>query len=192
MTCDTPMRICYTGKNTHLCIHFRYEIFPGVDLFSGIKDRYVLNDPALIEPIHQTFSESDPLRRIALAENAAMKVVLHFWPSALPLDLAEMQQFEVLLQYVSKHLDSRLGVPEMASVMGWSEAYFSRKFRSAFGITPKQYLIRELFARAAGLLKDPQKSIKEVAEILNFSSEFNFSRFIRNCAKCSPSELRRK
>lgn len=191
-TCDTPMRIRYTKANRHFCIHFRYELFPGVDLFNGIRKKYVLRNEELAKRLKTILEEKDPLRKIAGAQEILMDQILHFWPEKLPLDLTFVEQFSKLLQYVDTHLDSQLGIREMARFMGWSEAYFSRMFRSAFHVTPKQYLVRELFARALGLLNDPQKNIKEIAEKLKFSSEFNFSRFIRRYSGHPPSELRRK
>lgn len=190
-TCDTPMRIRYTPANLHYCIHFRCELFPGVDLFSGIHARHVSTDRGQAEKIRSVFSEPDPLKRLTRAEAVAMEAVLEHWPEQLPLDVRGMTRFEPLLRYVHLHLDSRLGVPEMAAYMGWSDAYFARSFRSVFRITPKQYLLRELFARAVGLLNDPQKTIRQIAGELKFSSEFNFSRFIRRYSGYSPSELRR-
>ena len=189
-TCDTPMRIRYTTANLHLCIHFRYELFPGVDLFSSLHERYVLKEKKWAEKIRRVFAEPDSMKRLAKAEIVAMEVVVKYWPEHLPLDLERMAQFSSLLQYVNDHLDSRMGIAEMASRMGWCEAYFSRMFHSVFHITPKQYLIRQLYARAVGLLSDPQKSVKEVAAELKFSTEFNFSRFIRHYSGYSPSDIR--
>ena len=190
-TCNTPMRIRYTTANRHFCIHFRYELFPGVDLFSGIHERYVLKDKQLSTKIRSVFSEPNPLRRLARAEATATAMLLDFWPEHLPLDLQRAMEFESLFQYVRKNLDCRIGVPEMAAKMGWSEAHFSRVFHTVFHITPKQYLVRELFASALGLLNDSGKSIKEIASDLGFSSEFNFSRFIKQHCGQAPSKLRR-
>ena len=190
-TCDTPMRIRYTTANLHLCIHFRYELFPGVDLFSSLHERYVLQEKQWAEKIRKVFAEPDPMKRLAKAEIVAMEVVVKYWPEHLPLDLERMAQFSSLLQYVNEHLDSRMGIAEMASRMGWSEAYFSRMFHSVFHITPKQYLTRELFSESVKLLNDPAKSVKEIAAELGFSSEFNFSRFIKQCSGLAPSELRK-
>lgn len=190
-TVDTPMQLRYSGSNRHCAIHFRYELFPGVDLFTSVHDRYLIRDKKLVESLHAVFAEQDPLRRIAMAEHVVMKVVLDFWPEHIPLDFEKMQQFSELLKYVNTHLDSRFGVPEMAAFMGWSEAYFARTFHSVFHITPKKYLIRELLSRAMGLLKNTEKSIKQIAEELNFSSEFNFSRFVRHYCGYSPSEIRK-
>ena len=189
-TCDTPMRIRYTTANLHLCIHFRYELFPGVDLFSLLHERYVLQEKKWAGKISRVFAEPNPMKRLAEAKIVAMEIVVKYWPEHLPLDLERMARFSSLLQYVNEHLDSRMGIAEMAAMMGWSEAYFSRMFHSVFHITPKQYLIRQLYARAVGLLNNPQKSVKEVAFLLKFSTEFNFSRFIRHYSGHSPSDIR--
>lgn len=66
-TCNTPMHIKYTTANLHRVIHFKYEIFPGFDLFSGIHDRFVLSSRDFIESIRAVFAETVPLRKIAMA-----------------------------------------------------------------------------------------------------------------------------
>ena len=189
-SCNTPMRIRYTKENLHYCIHFRFELFPGVDLFSGIRSRWVVEDKEIIGKIVGVFSQTDPLKKLAMAQEAALSAVLKYWPVEQPLDFKEMAEFSKLLEYVRANLSSRLGVAEMARFMGWSEDHFSRKFSKVFRITPKQYLVRELLAGALELLKDPNITVREAAEELKFSSEFNFSRFVRHYAGKSPSSLR--
>ena len=78
----------------------------------------------------------------------------------------------------------------MAAAAGWSEPGFSRAFRAAFGVSPKQWLLHSLFARALRLLSDPRLSVKEAAYRLNFSTEFNFSRFVKRRSGFSPTQLR--
>lgn len=190
-TCDTPMRLRYTLAHRHLCIHFRYELFPGVDLFYGLHERYIVKDKLMPDRIRSVFADPDPLRRLARAEAVTTGMLLDFWPEHLPLDLQRAAAFRDLFLYVRKNLNCRIGIREMADRMGWSEAHFSRVFHSVFHITPKQYLVRELFSRALSLLNDPGRSVKEIASELEFSSEFNFSRFIKQYSGVSPSELRK-
>ena len=190
-TCDTPMRLRYSTSCEHCCIHFRYELFPGVDIFSGIHKRFIIDDKSLKEKIRTLFAEKDQMRKVVMAEHIALEISLMFWPEKLPVDMKKVMQFNELFQFVKEHLDSQLSIGNMAEFMGWSDAYFSRVFHSVFHITPKQYMIRELIARAIALLNDTGKSIKEVAAELKFSSEFNFSRFIHHYTNFTPSELRK-
>lgn len=190
-TYATPMILHYTPAHLHFCIHFNCEILPGIDLFFGIRERHMFMDPELRKEMLAIYTEPDPLRRLTMAESAALKITLRFWPEKMPLNMSRMADFEPLLRYIRKNLVSHPDIPEMAAVMGWSDAHFARTFREVFSITPKQYLNRELFAKAISLLKDPDKTVKEIAEELGFSSEFNFSRFIRQCSGISPSVLRK-
>ena len=190
-TCNTPLTLHFTPANRHGAIHFNYELLPGIDLFSGVRDRYMFRDPALAEELKAVFADPDPLRRLGRAESAAMKAVMRFWPEKMPLDLRRMAEFEGLLRYLRADPAARPGIPEMAARMGWSAGYFSRVFREVFHITPKQYLDRALFAEALKRLNDPGKSVKEIAAELGFSSEFNFSRFVKKCSGLPPSRLRK-
>ena len=190
-TCSTPMILHYAPHQQHFCIHFTYEILPGFDLFYGQHKRFMFRDPELKEEMKGIWTERDPLRRLARAEAVAMKLIVRFWPEKTPVDLRRITDFEPLLRFVRKNLARHPDIPEMAEVMGWSEAHFARTFRDVFHVTPKQYLRRELFSKALLLLNDPGKSVKEVSEELGFSTEFNFSRFIRQCAGVPPVELRK-
>lgn len=186
----TPMRLRYTTANRHLCIHFRCELLPGVDLFGGRRGRFRLESPALARRIEEAFADSDPLRRLARAETAALEAIVPFWPDRPPVDPERAAPFESVLFALRDRVDARTGTADMAAAAGWSEPGFSRAFRAAFGVSPKQWLLHSLFDRALRLLSDPRLSVKEAAYRLNFSTEFNFSRFVKRRSGFSPTQLR--
>ena len=186
----TPMRLRYTTANRHLCIHFRCELLPGVDLFGGRRGRFRLESPALARRIEEAFADSDPLRRLARAETAALEAIVPFWPDRPPVDPERAAPFESVLFALRDRVDARTGTADMAAAAGWSEPGFSRAFCAAFGVSPKQWLLHSLFDRALRLLSDPRLSVKEAAYRLNFSTEFNFSRFVKRRSGFSPTQLR--
>ncbi len=151
-TSNTPLTLHFNPANRHYCIHFNYELLPGIDVFSGVRDRYMFHDQELAKKIKEVFADTVPLRRLARAKMVAMELAIRFWPERTPVDWLRMAKFEGMLHYVREHLSAKMGIPEMAKRMEWSEAHFSRVFRDVFHITPKQYLKRELFARALSLL----------------------------------------
>ena len=63
-------------------------------------------------------------------------------------------------------------------------------FSSLLGMTPKQWLEQALLDRAFAMLSDPGRTVKDVAYELEFSNEFNFSRFVKRLTGLSPSRLR--
>ena len=188
----TPMRLRYTMANRHLCIHFRYELFPGVDVFSELHGRFRLekgNGP-LAAKISALFADPDPIRRLARAETTALDAVLPFWPERLPLDMERVAPYAETLRDIRDHLDARTTVGDLAARMGLSATRFAKTFRSLLGKTPKQWLEHALFERAVQLLADRDRTVKDVAYALAFSDEFNFSRFVKRLCGLPPSLLR--
>ena len=188
----TPMRIRYTAANRHLGIHFRYELFPGVDALSGLRGRFVVNDPggALAAKIETVFADTDPVRRHAAAESVALEAIRPFWPERPALDLLRIAPYADVLRTVADTLDARTGVGDLAKSMGFRGTQFSRTFSSLLGMTPKQWLEQALLDRALQMLSVPGRTVKDVAYELDFSTEFNFSRFVKRLTGIPPSRQR--
>lgn len=190
-TCDTPMRYRYTSANEHLCIHFRLELFPGVDVFSGVRRRFVENSPELRREGEAIFAEKDPILMLSKCREFTLRICHRHWPEQYPFDRSRIQPFRPVLDFIRNHIDATVGIGTLAALTGQSEDAFSRSFHEVFHLSPKRYLQRELFSRAAQILLDPARTVKSAAAELNFSSEFYFSRFFKRCAGLSPSEYRK-
>ena len=80
---------------------------------------------------------------------------------------------------------------EIAAVQNCSYDKLSRMFRADFRMTLRNMLNAELSMRAKNLLTSTNFSIKEIAERLGFSNEYNFSRFFRRLNACSPTDWRK-
>lgn len=188
----TPMRIRFTTANRHLCIHFRYELFPGVDVLSGLRGRFLLEEDGgpLGGKIQGVFADPDPLRRLARAEAAALEAILPLWPESPPVELMRVAPYAETLRDLRNTVDARTSVRDLANRLGLSETRFPRLFRSLIGTAPKQWLEQVLIDRALRLLSDPRRSVKDVAYELDFSDEFNFSRFVKRRCGLPPKLLR--
>ena len=188
----TPMRIRYTPANHHLCIHFRYEFCPGVDVFSGIRGRFRLENGGgpLAKAIQAVFADQDPLRRLARAEAVALEALLPLWPENPPVELVRIAPYAEALRDLRDTVDAKTSVRDLSNRMGLPETRFPRLFRSLIGLAPKQWLEQVLLDRAMGLLSDPRRTVKDVAYELDFSDEFNFSRFVKRRCGLPPKLLR--
>ena len=186
-----PTLFRYTRRNLHLAIHFCLELFPGVDLFSGVFQRRCINDAGLAERAREIFEDTNEIRRVLGAEEFALGIVRRFWPDETPAIVAHAMEFGRALDYAEDHATARLRVADLARAMNMSEGYFERRFRSGLGLTPKSYIDKVLISRATALLSDPSTSVKAVAATLDFSSEFNFSRFFKRLIGLSPRTYRR-
>jgi AraC-like DNA-binding protein len=66
-------------------------------------------------------------------------------------------------------------------------AYFHRRFRSTFGLTPHEYMLRRRMDLARHLLGDPALRVAEVAEAVGYDNPFYFSRVFRRHFGFPPS-----
>ncbi|WP_052089986.1 helix-turn-helix domain-containing protein [Porphyromonas canoris] len=95
--------------------------------------------------------------------------------------------FEQLLE--KHHLEERR-VLFYAHEVGVSPEVLSRKSKQAFGKTPSQLIQDRVIIAAKRLLHLTDKSIKEIALMLNFQDEFYFSRYFKKATGLSPKHFR--
>lgn len=185
-------RYTYTTANEHLCIHFRLELFPGAGVFPEDGSCIVVNSPELRWEFEEIFRVSDPILRLAGCQEFALKICRMHWPRSYAPDLGARRFFEPVMRYIREQVSAETQIEDLAGILGCSGDLFSRRFHAVFGESPKKYLQKELFSRAALLLVDPGMNVKEVAGALGFSSEFYFSKFFKRLSGMSPSEYRQR
>src|SRR2546428_14048800 len=83
-----------------------------------------------------------------------------------------------------------LDVRAVAAVAHLSEAHFIRSFRAAFGETPHHYLQRRRVERSMFLLRETDRSVKDICFDLGFTSRGTFSRTFREAVGQAPARDR--
>lgn len=91
---------------------------------------------------------------------------------------------------IAEQCHEPLRIEALARQLGIPYGTFRRSFRLATGTGPKQYHLAARLQRAQDLLANTGKSIKEVADILNFDSPFHLTRQFRQRVGLSPSVWR--
>jgi AraC-like DNA-binding protein len=84
---------------------------------------------------------------------------------------------------------------EMAELSGYSVSRFCALYKSQYGTTPTEYLIKRRISRAKHLLGSGEHNVTETSELCGFSSLHYFSVTFKKYVGCSPSafmESRRK
>ena len=81
-------------------------------------------------------------------------------------------------------------VRRLARVSGVSDAHFARQFKQAFGVPPHRYLLTRRVERAAGLLRESNLPIAEIAFQTGWESLGTFGRTFRDVTGESPSAFR--
>lgn len=96
-----------------------------------------------------------------------------------------------VLETVQQNPDQHYTIDALAKLASMNVYAFERSFRALFGKPVHQYLKSITMERARGLLREGEHSIKEVAYLLGFSSESNFTRDYKSYFGCTPGSERR-
>jgi AraC-like DNA-binding protein len=83
-----------------------------------------------------------------------------------------------------------LGVDDMARAAGLSRAHFSREFRRTFGDSPHAYLLTRRLERAAGLLRNTDKSVAYICCSVGLESVGSFTTSFTRTYGMSPTAYR--
>lgn len=178
-----------------LSCHFNLSVLPGVDLFGQERHcREFPVDPGALERIIGNITSPPEWRAFGETEAFLWRVIGHL-PLPSGTRLAELAglagRYGGLLGYIREHLSARLTIDRLAEEAGLSRSRLSRNFSRDFSMPLKSFLQKELAAQASRYLLGSPLSVREIAERLEFSSEYYFSNFFRRCTGSTPTAFRK-
>lgn len=97
-----------------------------------------------------------------------------------------------LLEWMRRHLDQPLPLPQLAERARMSERTLLRRFEEATGCSPKQWLTQERLGRARELLEGSDMGVERVAEMCGFGSADTLRHHFRHHLKLSPARYRER
>lgn len=99
-------------------------------------------------------------------------------------------QIKSVCDYIAIHIKEKLSITQLARQAGYTEYYFSHKFKNEVGYSVSDYIKREKIRQAKLLLSGTQMSIQEISDELSFGSRSYFSSSFQKETGLSPSEYR--
>lgn len=176
-----------------ISIHFRLEYFSGNDIVSVIKRNIAMEVPGETAMLDRYFGSGSKLYQAILLDRIVYQVIERCLAEEIgTLDALESKfaPWREVIEYINLHCTAATGVEELAAVAEMSRGAFTRKFSQGIGIPPKKFFNRHLAQRAAELLQQPHLTIREIAQMLKFSSEYAFSRFFKSQLGTAPQFYR--
>lgn len=197
MTYFMPLRkdltFDFSGGIRLISLHFNASVMPGFDIFEHAKQCVEMKSPPETKAFFRQIKTSEEFNAFCLLNMMIWRVFTKTGIS-LSLDFESVKQLNAqygkLLEYIQENLSASLGIEELAEVQGWARDTLSRNFSRDFKMTLKSFLMKELVRKAEQHLIFTKQPIREIAEKLQFSSEYYFSNFFRREKKISPSEFR--
>ncbi|WP_235034192.1 helix-turn-helix domain-containing protein [Roseiconus lacunae] len=101
-----------------------------------------------------------------------------------------MDAFAKVITHLHENFAECLSTEELAEMAGLSVGHYERRFRRAFGASPRQYLVRIRVEQAAKILLETDMTVSEVAHAGGFYDHAYFSRSFRKIMQLSPSQYR--
>ena len=95
-------------------------------------------------------------------------------------------------EYIKGHLSEVISVKKLAEQSGYTEYYFSRKFKKETGVSVNEYVLHEKIERAKTMLTGSTASIQSISDSLAFGNRSYFYSCFQKEVGSSPSEYRRK
>jgi len=150
----------------------------------------------LVKPVStEEFAENlDALARIG--NRASPPRVAQMLIAAIPDDLpvqpidSRVAQLQPALHYIKQHYHEKISASAAAESCGLTRFEFSRKFRAAFGMTFRDYLLRVRITEARRLLTEGDHSVTEIAFSVGFNDGSHFAHLFKRYTNVLPSEYR--
>ena len=113
-------------------------------------------------------------------------------PKELPPEplSAEVARLQPGLAYVTQHYHERISAAAVAKACGLDRFDFSRRFRAAFGMTFRHYLLRARINEARRLLITGALSVTGVAYSVGFNDGSHFAQVFKRFTGMLPSDFR--
>ena len=162
--------------------------------------------PKLFEPIDENriealfnelirYTHNKPTPTSAVCANAVMMGLvaeLLTQTEAKPLHGHNTLPKEMLdtVKRMEERYCAQISITNLAKKAGYSISYFTKKFKSAFGCTPTEYIANLRVERAKSLLKAGELSIAQIAATLGFCETSHFSNFFKSKTGLSPAYYR--
>ena len=151
-----------------------------------------------IEIISREEREKNPYYRLVSDSRAAecilaclRRIGVTAPTTVAPTDPDENPRVALAIQYIEDNATENVSVPELASYCCISEKQLERLFFSHLGTSVKDYVRRRRCHRIEKLLADPRLTLRDISELMHFSSEYYFNAFFKKYAGMTPGAFRK-
>ena len=94
------------------------------------------------------------------------------------------------MRYISLNLLSIRNLSDISNYLNYNYSYLSKVFKASTGKSITEYYVSAKMERAKTLIYDERLPVSKVAEILNYSSVYTFSKAFKIFFGVSPSAFK--
>jgi AraC-like DNA-binding protein len=101
-------------------------------------------------------------------------------------------QIRRVISHIDANLAGTIRMDDCATVTRLSTRYFSRAFKSSFGMPPHTYVVQRRIRQAQHLMLTTQEPLCQIALACGLCDQAHFSKLFRRVVGLSPSTWRRQ
>ncbi|ASG22531.1 helix-turn-helix domain-containing protein [Nitrospirillum viridazoti] len=101
-------------------------------------------------------------------------------------------QIRRVISHIDANLAGTIRMDDCATVTRLSTRYFSRAFKSSFGVPPHTYVVQRRIQQAQHLMLTTQEPLCQIALACGLCDQAHFSKLFRRVVGLSPSTWRRQ
>lgn len=111
-------------------------------------------------------------------------------PGARQVRALQKWRLKRVLDLIDNRLSSKITLVDLAAVAGLSRMHFASQFRTAMGMRPHEYLLRQRIRRAEELLLHSKMPIVEIALTVGFQTQAHFTTVFKRIIGHTPCQWR--
>jgi len=159
----------------------------------GIQDGLILQIGLALQKELQSKSMGGRLYAETMANALAVHLLQKYTTLQCEIQVYQgglsQHKLKLVTNYINDRLERKLGLKELAAVVGFSQYHFSRAFKQSTGLSPHQYVIRQRIERAKQLLRKGRMDIGQVAIACGFTHQSHLHRHFKRLTGITPRAL---
>lgn len=123
-------------------------------------------------------------------------LIQHLYTKFEPYDIIQLpytsKDLNEIILYLHTNYQNKITIEDLTKTFHINRTTLAEKFRSATGLSVKDYLIKLRIKLSAVMLRDTALPISEIMFRVGFNEANHFSRIFKKYMDCSPSDYRKK
>ena len=181
---------------TKVWINFRCQIFEELIESMGLKGVIKFSNVYCEELFDELYRIEEKSLFHELIYSDVLEILLRIANRLLKAHTSKNPNIPDSIQHIKLMLDQsffrNLTIEEICKRSYLSRSYIISKFKEYYGMTPHQYLLDGKIKLSTSLLRDRNKTIKEIALSLGFYDVYHFSKLFKQKKGISPLEYRKQ
>ncbi len=174
---------CYENEGTHL-LHTQQRMLELLWITSGVLNEIGVENTAPFYSVQTT-----DYRQLRMETRQLLELMKK--SSETHRNHLEADTIQQVKQYIMDHSHQDISLDTLARKVGLSPIYISKMFKEKQGINYIDFLTECRLEKAKRLMKDSEKSIKEITYEVGYHDPNYFSKVFKKMTNVSPKEYRK-